>query len=82
MLLRNLRKIYATVEIHLYERANLRIANEKQKANSHEGITWSELENKICKQKRSIQFLALQERRLTGAVGQIHHVSCILIFLI
>ena len=26
-----------------YARANLRITNEKQKENSHEGITWSEM---------------------------------------
>ena len=26
-----------------YARANLRITNEKQKKNSHEGITWSEM---------------------------------------
>ena len=26
-----------------YARANLRIINEKQKENSHEGITWSEM---------------------------------------
>ena len=26
-----------------YARANVRINNEKQKENSHEGITWSEI---------------------------------------
>ena len=26
-----------------YARANVRITNETQKANSHEGITWSEM---------------------------------------
>ena len=26
-----------------YARANLRITNEKQKENSHEGVTWSEM---------------------------------------
>ena len=38
-----------------YARANVRITNEKkQKANSHEGITWSEMEKKMYKLKRSI----------------------------
>ena len=26
-----------------YARANVRVTNEKQKENSHEGITWSEM---------------------------------------
>ena len=35
--------------------ASLRLGpGEKQKANSHEGITWSEIENKTDKLKRSI----------------------------
>ena len=37
-----------------YARVNLRITNEKTKENSHEGITWSEMENKMYKLKRSI----------------------------
>ena len=30
-------------QMSYYARANLRITNEKQKENSHEGITWSEM---------------------------------------
>ena len=38
-----------------YARANVPITTKKkQKANSHEGITWSEMENKTYKLKRSI----------------------------
>ena len=37
-----------------YARATVRITKEKQKENSHEGIKWSEMENKMYKLKRSI----------------------------
>ena len=37
-----------------YARANVRLTNEKKKENSHEGITWSQMENKIYKLERFI----------------------------
>ena len=48
-----------------YARANLRITNEKQKENSHEGITWSEMgkqsvqaEKVYCKQCNNSSVIA------------------------
>ena len=34
---------------------------KKQKENSHEGITWSEMENKMYKLKRSIESFRFQD---------------------
>jgi len=48
-----------------YARANVRITIEKkQKENSHEGITWSEIGNKMYKLKRSIEKAELTRQDL------------------
>ena len=45
-----------------YARANLRITNEKQKENSHEGITWSEMGKQNVQAKKVYYNRAMDKR--------------------
>ena len=59
-----------------YARANLRITNQKQKENSHEGITWSEMGKQNVQAEK---VYSAPESRIAGTEIQVFQNENILI---